>query len=215
MSFLVETPADIERRRGLRQMRVIATTLLVVAALIWIATLRLDQSGIWGYVNFAAKAAMVGALADWFAVVALFKHPLGIPVPHTALVKKRKAELGKSLEEFVTDNFMTEDIARDRLQAADVPRRLGVWLANPAHRIRTMHEAVRIGKRGLERIKDEDVKSLLDDFLLPRLSREPISPIAGTLLEGIVDDGVHHGLVDLTSSTCRSGCGRTRTRSPT
>ena len=198
MSFLVETPADLERRRGLRQMRVIATALLVVAAVIWVATLRLDQSGIWGYVNFSAKAAMVGALADWFAVVALFKHPLGVPIPHTALVKKRKAELGRSLEEFVTANFMTEDIARDRLQAADVPKRLGVWLAQPDHRIRALDEAVRVGRRGLERIKDEDVKSLLDDFLLPRLAREPIAPIAGTLLEGIVEDGVHHGLVDLT-----------------
>jgi uncharacterized membrane-anchored protein YjiN (DUF445 family) len=198
VSFLVETPADAERRRGLRQMRIVATSLLVVAAVVWLATLRLDQSGAWGYVNFAAKAAMVGALADWFAVSALFKHPLGLPIPHTALVKKRKAELGRSLEEFVTDNFMTEEIARDRLLAADVPKRLGTWLSDPAHRERALTEVVRIGKVGLARIKDEDVTALLDDFLLPRLAREPISPIAGSLLEGIVDDGVHTGLVDLT-----------------
>jgi uncharacterized membrane-anchored protein YjiN (DUF445 family) len=198
VSFLVETPADEARRRGLRQMRIVATALLVVSALIWLATIRLDQSGVWGYVNFAAKAAMVGALADWFAVTALFKHPLGVPVPHTALVKKRKAELGRSLEEFVTANFMTEEIARDRLLAADVPKRLGVWLAEPAHRERSLTEFVRVSKVGLARIKDEDVASLLDDFLLPRLAREPVAPIAGTLLEGIVDDGVHTGLVDLT-----------------
>ena len=88
MSFLVETPADAARRRGLRQMRIVATALLVLAGVVWIATIRLDQSGVWGYVNFAAKAAMVGALADWFAVAALFKHPLGLPIPHTALVKR-------------------------------------------------------------------------------------------------------------------------------
>ena len=198
MSFLVETPADEARRRGLRQMRIVATSLLVFAAVVWLATLQMDQSGVWGYVNFAAKAAMVGALADWFAVSALFKHPLGLPIPHTALVKKRKAELGRSLEEFVTDNFMTEEIARDRLQAADVPKRLGIWLSDPAHRERAMTEVVRVGRVGLARIKDEDVTALLDDFLLPRLAREPISPIAGSLLEGIVDDGVHTGLVDLT-----------------
>lgn len=198
MSFLIETPADAERRRGLRRMRVVATSLLVIAAIIWLLTLRLDQSGIWGYVNFAAKAAMVGALADWFAVVALFKHPLGVPVPHTALVKKRKAELGRSLEEFVTTNFMTEEIARDRLLAADVPKRLGVWLAEEPNRKRAMSEVVRVSRVGLARIKDEDVKDLLDDFLLPRLSREPIAPIAGSLLDGIVEDGVHHGLVELT-----------------
>src|SRR5690606_28601118 len=179
-------------------MRVIATTLLVVAALIWIATLRLDQSGVWGYVNFAAKAAMVGALADWFAVAALFKHPLGLPIPHTALVKKRKGELGRSLEEFVTSNFMTEEIARERLLDADVPKRLGIWLSADGNRTRAMAEVVRVGKVGLARVKDEDVRSLLDDFLLPRLAREPISPIAGALLDGIVEDGVHNGLVDLT-----------------
>jgi uncharacterized membrane-anchored protein YjiN (DUF445 family) len=198
VSFLVETPADEARRRGLRQMRIVATSLLVAAAVVWLATLQMDQSGVWGYVNFAAKAAMVGALADWFAVSALFKHPLGLPIPHTALVKKRKAELGRSLEEFVTDNFMTEEIARDRLQAADVPKRLGTWLSDPAHRERALTEVVRVGRVGLARIKDEDVTALLDDFLLPRLAREPISPIAGSLLEGIVDDGVHTGLVDLT-----------------
>ncbi|HHU11028.1 MAG TPA: DUF445 domain-containing protein [Intrasporangiaceae bacterium] len=179
-------------------MRVVATSFLVLAAVIWIATLRLDQGGVWGYVNFAAKAAMVGGLADWFAVAALFKHPLGLPIPHTALVKKRKGELGRSLEEFVTQNFMTEEIARDRLLAADVPKRLGTWLTTPANRTRAMTEVVRVGKVALARIKDEDVAALLDDFLLPRLAREPISPIAGTLLEGIVEDGVHTGLVDLT-----------------
>ena len=198
MSFLVETPADAARRRGLRQMRIVATALLVLAGVVWIATIRLDQSGVWGYVNFAAKAAMVGALADWFAVAALFKHPLGLPIPHTALVKRRKAELGRSLEEFVTDNFMTEEIARDRLLAADVPKRLGTWLADRAHRERALTEVVRVGRVGLARIKDEDVGALLDDFLLPRLAREPVAPIAGSLLEGIVDDGVHNGLVDLT-----------------
>lgn len=198
MSFLVETPADVERRAGLRKMRIVATSLLVFAAVVWIATLRLDQSGIWGYVNFSAKAAMVGALADWFAVVALFKHPLGVPVPHTALVKKRKAEMGRSLEEFVTSNFMTEEIARERLLAADVPARVGMWLASDQHRQRAMAEAVRVGKIGLARIKDEDVKNLLDDFLLPRLAKEPIAPIAGSLLDGIIEDGVHNGLVDLT-----------------
>ena len=198
MSFLAETPADEARRRGLRQMRLVATSLLVLAGVVYLATLGLDQGGVWGFVNSASEAAMVGALADWFAVTAIFKHPLGIPIPHTALVKRRKAELGRSLEEFVTDNFMTEEIARDRLLAADVPKRLGTWLADSGHRVRALTEVVRVGKVGLARIKDEDVTALLDDFLLPRLAREPFAPIAGSLLEGIVDDGVHTGLVDLT-----------------
>ncbi|MCB1239640.1 MAG: DUF445 family protein, partial [Tetrasphaera sp.] len=84
MSLMLSTPADAERRRRLRVMRGVALSLLILAAAIFVATLRLDHSGIWGYVNTGAEAAMVGALADWFAVTALFRHPLGLPIPHTA-----------------------------------------------------------------------------------------------------------------------------------
>lgn len=130
MSFLTESPADAARRAGLRRMRIIATSLLVLAFVVFVLTNN-HQDGGWGYVHTAAEAAMVGALGqDWFAVTALFKHPLGLPIPHTALVKKRKDELGRSLEEFVGDNFPTEDIARERLAAASVGIRLGTWLGS-------------------------------------------------------------------------------------
>ncbi|HET7683721.1 MAG TPA: DUF445 family protein, partial [Marmoricola sp.] len=91
--------ADAERRRRLRFMRTLAVSLLVFAAVVYLLTL--DQDGFLGYVNAGAEASMVGAIADWFAVTALFKHPLGLPIPHTALIPRRKDELGKSLEEFV------------------------------------------------------------------------------------------------------------------
>ncbi|MGO1166068.1 MAG: DUF445 domain-containing protein [Janibacter sp.] len=197
MSFLQETPADGRRRAGLRRMRGVATGLLVLAAVIYVLTLRLDHDGVWGFVNTAAEAGMVGALADWFAVTALFRHPLGIPVPHTALVKKRKDELGRSLQEFVSENFLTEEIARDRLASAHVAERLGVWLGRPGNRQRVLTEVSRGGTRGLERITDEDVHDFLSEMLLPRLAREPVSPILGSLLEGVVEGGSHAGLVDL------------------
>ncbi|KRE36137.1 hypothetical protein ASG73_15940 [Janibacter sp. Soil728] len=197
MSFLQETPADERRRAGLRRMRTLATGLLVLAAVVYVVTLRLDHSGAWGFVNTAAEAAMVGALADWFAVTAIFRHPLGIPVPHTALVKKRKDELGRSLQEFVADNFLTEEIARDRLATAHIAERLGAWLSISANRQRVLTEATRGGTRALERVEDEDVHDFLSQLLLPRLAKEPISPIAGSLLEGVVEGGSHKGMVDL------------------
>ncbi|WEV77651.1 DUF445 domain-containing protein [Janibacter cremeus] len=197
MNFFQETPADAQRRAGLRRMRFVATGLLVLAAIVYVLTLRLDHDGVWGFVNTAAEAGMVGALADWFAVTALFRHPLGIPVPHTALVKKRKDELGRSLQEFVSENFLTEEIARERLAAARVAERLGRWLGEPANRQRVLGEVAVGGTRGLERISDEDVHDFLAQLLLPRLSREPVSPILGALLEGVVADGNHRGLVDL------------------
>lgn len=197
MSFLQETPADAQRRAGLRRMRFVATGLLVLAAVVYVLTLRLDHDGVWGYVNTAAEAGMVGALADWFAVTALFRHPLGIPVPHTALVKRRKDELGRNLQEFVSQNFLTEEIARDRLAAAHVASRLGRWLSQPRHRERVLTEVAGGATRALDRIADQDVHDFLAELLLPRLAREPISPILGSLLDGVVADGNHTGLVDL------------------
>jgi len=196
MSLMVASPADERRRAGLRRMRALALSLLVMAAIVYIATLHRND-GAWGYVNTTAEAAMVGALADWFAVTALFRHPLGIPVPHTAIVPKRKSEIGRNLQEFVTENFLTEDIARERLAAAEVGRRVGIWLGETQHRHRVMSEMVRVGEVGLGRLRDEEVRAFVEDVLLPRLVREPISPIAGALLEEIIRDRAHHGLVDL------------------
>ncbi len=196
MSFLEPSAADEARRAGLRQMRIVATSLLGIAFVIFLLT-NGHQDGAWGYVHTASEAAMVGALADWFAVTALFKHPLGVPIPHTALVKKRKDELGRSLEEFVGDNFLTEEIARERLAAANVGLRLGAWLGEPEHRQRTLTEGARIATAALTRMRDEDVREFVEQVFLPRLIKEPVSPIAGRFLAGIVEDGAHHGLVDL------------------
>ena len=197
MSFLQETPADARRRAGLRRMKVVATGLFVLAALVYVLTIRLDHDGVWGFVNTAAEAGMVGALADWFAVTALFRHPLGIPVPHTALVKKRKDELGRNLQEFVAENFLTDEIARERLAAAGVPRRVGLWLGRPERRERVLAEVADGGTRALQGVTDEDVHDFLAELLLPRLAQEPVSQILGSLLEGVVSDGNHRGLVDL------------------
>lgn len=197
MSLMAPSPADERRRSGLRRMRLLALSLLVLAAVVFLATLRLDHSGVWGYVNTAAEAAMVGALADWFAVTALFRHPLGLPVPHTAIIPKRKSEIGRSLEEFVAENFLTDEIARERLAASRVSERVGRWLLDPAHRQRVLREVVRVARAGLGRLDDAEVRHLVEDFLVPRLVREPVSPIAGALLEGVVGEKTHHGLVDL------------------
>jgi uncharacterized membrane-anchored protein YjiN (DUF445 family) len=122
-----DTGSDDARRRALRRMRSLAVSLLVFAAVVYVATL--GREGFWGFVNAGAEASMVGAIADWFAVTALFKHPLGLPIPHTALIPRRKDELGRGLEEFVGDNFLQEDIIRDRIAAATISRRVGRWLA--------------------------------------------------------------------------------------
>jgi uncharacterized membrane-anchored protein YjiN (DUF445 family) len=186
---------DEQRRRGLRRMRSLAVALLVFAAVVFVATL--DRTGWLGFVNAGAEASMVGAFADWFAVTALFKHPLGVPVPHTALIPRRKDELGRSLEEFVGENFLQETIIRERTDAARLSLRLGSWVGVEANARRVVDEAATVLHLGLSRIRDEDLAVLVEEVMLPRLIAEPVSPVAGSLLEEVVRDGAHHGLVDL------------------
>src|SRR6201991_1854991 len=130
--------ADARRRSGLRRMRTLAVSLLLLAAGVYLVAL--GQGGFLGFVNAGAEASMVGAIADWFAVTALFRHPLGLPVPHTALIPRRKDELGRSLEEFVGENFLQEGIIRDRVAAAAIARRAGDWLADPGNVRRVVDE---------------------------------------------------------------------------
>jgi uncharacterized membrane-anchored protein YjiN (DUF445 family) len=190
-----DSGADERRRRGLRRMRTVAVSLLVLAAVVYVATL--GQDGFWGFVNAGAEASMVGAIADWFAVTALFKHPLGLPIPHTALIPKRKDELGRSLEEFVGENFLQEEIIRDRAAAATISLRVGRWLAVPEHARRAVDEVAEVAGAALGRIREEHVEELVRDVLVPRFHAEPISPLIGSLLEETVRDDLHHGLVDL------------------
>jgi uncharacterized membrane-anchored protein YjiN (DUF445 family) len=186
---------DEERRRGLRRMRSLAVGLLLFAAVVYLATL--DEDGFLGFVNAGAEASMVGAIADWFAVTALFKHPLGLPIPHTALIPRRKEMLGRSLEEFVGENFLHEQVIRERMQVADLSRRVGDWLVVEEQARRVVDEAASVLHIGLTRVRDEDIAALVEEALLPRLRAEPISPVAGSLLAEVVRDKAHHGLVDL------------------
>jgi len=196
VSMITPDPAaDEARRRGLRRMRTIAVSLLVFAGVVYVATR--GQDGFLGFVNAGAEASMVGAIADWFAVTALFKHPLGLPIPHTALVPKRKDDLGRGLEEFVGENFLQEAVIRDRVAAATISLRVGRWFSEPANARRVADEAAELASIALGKVTDEHVRGFVQDALVPRFREEPISPLLGGLLGEVVRDDLHHGLVDL------------------
>jgi uncharacterized membrane-anchored protein YjiN (DUF445 family) len=189
------SPLDDERRRALRRMRSVAVGLLLFAAAVYWLTV--EQDGFLGFVNAGAEASMIGAIADWFAVVALFKHPLGIPVPHTALVQKRKEMFGRGLEEFVSENFLHEGVVSKRVRDAEPARKAGEWVSQVHNARRVVHEVADVMRAGLSRVKDDDIADFMNQVLVPRFMEEPISPLAGRLLQEVVEDGAHTRLVDL------------------
>ena len=187
---------DRVRLKGLRKMRALALSLLVLAAIVYVLT-REHDAGWLGYVNAGSEAAMVGAIADWFAVTALFRHPLGLPIPHTAIIPNRKASLGESLQEFVADNFLKEEVIRERIASAGVSKRVGDWLVDGNHADRIVREGSRVLSDALTHVKETDVAAVIQEALIPRLADEQLSPVVGQLLEEVLRDDAHRGLVDL------------------
>ncbi|WP_406731911.1 DUF445 domain-containing protein [Streptomyces sp. NBC_01794] len=194
------TEADAEKQRGVRRMKLTATGMLLLVALIFaLATwARNSGAGPWtGYVAAAAEAGMVGALADWFAVTALFRHPLGLPIPHTAIIPNKKDQLGASLGSFVGENFLSGDVVRTRLHALGIGARLGGWLAEPAHADRVTAELSTALRGALTVLRDADVQAVVGEAITRRADSAEIAPGVGKTLEKVVADGAHHRAVDL------------------
>jgi uncharacterized membrane-anchored protein YjiN (DUF445 family) len=194
------SPADRLRRRGLVRMKLSATALLLLAAVVYVIARRAGGHGWVGFVEAAAEAGMVGGLADWFAVTALFRHPLAIPIPHTAIIPTRKDALGRTLSDFVGTNFLSEQVIRERLRNAGVPARVGRWLADPEHAARVTAELARALRGAVDVLRDEDVRAVLEPVVLRRLGQLPVGPTLGRLLAQVVEDRAHHRLVDLVAA---------------
>ncbi|MGB3732119.1 DUF445 domain-containing protein [Microbacterium sp.] len=192
------SPADQERLRGLRRMKAVALGALIFMAVVFVIAFALEPRHPWlSYVRAAAEGGMVGALADWFAVTALFRHPLGLPIPHTAIIPNRKDEIGRSLGEFVETNFLSGEIVRDKLSRTALARRLGEWLGDPAHAERVTAEASTAASAVLRALSDDDVQGLIADLAREHLIEPDWAPSAGGWLERIVEADAHHGAVDL------------------
>lgn len=192
------TPEDRERARGLKRMRTLALSLLILATLIFLSMhLFTDLSGVWGFVARASEAAMIGAIADWFAVTALFRHPLGLPIPHTAIIPRKKDALGASLSAFVASNFLHAEAVSTKIRSLGVSRRAGEWLSKSANRDLVVDRAAGGLEYVLDRIDDKSIAALTRNVIIPRLVATKKSPVLGQLLRQIVLDGAHHKLVDL------------------
>jgi uncharacterized membrane-anchored protein YjiN (DUF445 family) len=193
----VLSAADLQRRGALRKMKILATALLVgVAILFFIARWQQEHHAWVGYIRAFAEASMVGALADWFAVSALFRHPLGIPIPHTAIIPHRKDQIGRSLGEFVQTNFLTREVLNERLAGANVGKRLGDWLADERNATKAGEGVTDLLRGALEVLDDRDVGSALETLIERRVRATAVAPLLGRAIDLAMEGGHHQRLLD-------------------
>jgi uncharacterized membrane-anchored protein YjiN (DUF445 family) len=182
---------------GVRQMRLIATGMLLAMAAIFIASSRLDHlHPAWGFVRAFAEAAMVGGLADWFAVTALFRHPLGLPIPHTAIIPRNKDRIGETLASFLRDNFLIPSVVARRMRSVDVAGAIGRFLANPAPEGRLREGASRMFASLLESLDEERLGGMVKSAVSSRLRSLEMSPLLGKTLEAAITEERHVPMLD-------------------
>ncbi len=176
-----------------------ATGMLVaMAALYLVSRLYVDAHPAVGFVKAFAEAAMVGGLADWFAVTALFRHPMGLPIPHTAIIPRNKDRIGDTLARFLKNNFLTPRIVARRMQRLDVAGAAGKFLADPDHggAGRLRDGGSRLLTEILESLDDAHLGGLAKSLVGDRLRKLDIAPILGQVLEAAMKDGRHVPLLD-------------------
>ena len=181
-------------------MKVVALSFLLGATVIFLVCTWLQSRGgaPWvGYVRAAAEAGMIGALADWFAVTALFKHPLGIPIPHTAIIKRKKDQLGEGLGAFVRENFMSAEVVATKLRDAEVAGRTGKWLADRRNAERVAAEVSTVLRVLIEMLRDEDVQQVLDRMIVKRIAEPQWGPPVGRVLSSLLAEGRQEALLQL------------------
>jgi uncharacterized membrane-anchored protein YjiN (DUF445 family) len=192
------TLADQDRRRLLAQGRRRATGLLVAVAAVYVALQLWDSDGTAaGYLEATAAAGLVGGLADWFAVTALFRRPLRLPIPHTAIIVERKDAFGQTLGDFVQTSFLTPDIIAERVRAAAVVPRIAGWLSEPDNAARLARHVADAAVTAADLLRDDEVHGALEEAARRRIEATPLAPLAGRALEVMTRDGRHHELLDV------------------
>jgi uncharacterized membrane-anchored protein YjiN (DUF445 family) len=178
---------------GTQGMKVVATGLLVVMAAVFAITRALQPLYPWlGYVKSFAEAAMVGGLADWFAVTALFRHPLGLPIPHTAIIPRNKDRIGEALANFLKENFLVPAVVARRMQRLDVAGAAGRFLQTPAGEgTRIRAGASRLIADIFESLDDERLGGIVKGAISSRLRTMEISPLLGHALASAINEDRH------------------------
>ncbi len=184
-------------RRDLARMKRLATALLVAMVCVFAGALYAERWYAWaGFIRAFAEAAMVGALADWFAVTALFRHPLGVPIPHTAIIRRNKDRIGASLGNFVENNFLTPEVIAGKMETMDIPHRIAEWLSQPENAEEIAHRITMAIPEFLNALRHDDVQRFLEENIATRVRALEVAPIAGGLLSALTANNRHQFLLD-------------------
>src|ERR1700722_4844673 len=180
------------RTRRLAAARRRATALLGAVTVLFVAVTVARAHGTFlGYVQAGAEAAMVGGVADWCAVPALFRRPLGLPIPHTALIVEQKDRFAGTLGQFVQENFLNAEVLAERLRAAKLVPRLAAWLSDQANAARFAGRAADLVVTVADALRDEDVQRVLTAELTRAIGSVEVAPLAGRALRVVIAGGHH------------------------
>ena len=180
----------------IRMKRLALGLLLAMLAILAIAATFQDKHPWLSWVRAFAEAGSVGAIADWFAVTALFRHPLGLPIPHTAIIPRNKDDIGQALGTFVEQNFLTPENLTRKFATLDPAGAAVRWLSSPDNSQRCARAVCEFVPGMLEGLDDADFRRFLDQAVLPQLERLEVAPLAGRLLEVMTHEGRHQALLD-------------------
>ncbi|WP_419807434.1 DUF445 domain-containing protein [Sphingomonas sp.] len=184
---------------GLTRMRLIAGLLLVAMAVLYLVSRQfVPLHPIWGFVRAFAEAGMVGGMADWFAVTALFRHPLGLPIPHTAIVPRNKDRIGDQLASFLRENFLVTHVIARRMRRIDVAGAASRWLTDPAEAAggRFRAGASKLAAQVLDALDPQRLGGMVKAAVAHRLAETQVAPVAGQLLKAAMAENRHKPLLD-------------------
>ena len=194
----IDTPlTEAEKAARLLKMRRVALGLLLVMAVVFIASKSTEHlHPAIGYIRAFSEAAIVGGLADWFAVTALFRYPMGIPLPHTAVIPRSKQKIGRALGQFVQTNFLAPDVVESRLKKADLSGSIGQYLADPTHAAAVADRLVDLVPAIVDAVDDKAVAAYLERTIQARLEQIDVEPIVGNLLANLPSSVRHEAVID-------------------
>ena len=198
MSPPIPQVIDAEAKQiQLDRMKRRATGLLVLMGVVFVAAWVLESAHPWlGYVRATAEAGLVGGVADWFAITALFRRPLNLPIPHTAIIPSRKDRIGRSLGNFVQNNFLSPEVLGAKLRAAALSRRAAEWLRDPEHARLVVRQAAGALRSATAVVRDDDVHAFLERSVIEPLKQRPIAPVLASGLTLLTANDRHQQLLD-------------------